>query len=222
MLRTHVLGTSVRGRPIRAYELDNPAPVILIIGCVHGDEPQSAFAAEALVELLQTSVGEMMDEHVFVVTCLNPDGLELATRKNANGVDLNRNFPTANWRRGDPQDMFYGGSMAGSEPETQVVLDLIRRQQPRRILVIHCIEPTRHCVNYDGPAQSLAELMAKSNGYPVVADIGHPTPGSLGTWIGYERKIPTVTLELPENLDAETCWQTNRNAIMDFIQAEFE
>lgn len=221
MLKNHVLASSIQGRPIQVHELENHAPVILIIGGMHGDEPQSAFVASCIVELLGTPVGAMMDEHLVIVPRLNPDGLEQGSRKNANGVDLNRNFPAANWRRTDASDPYFGGPSAGSEPETQLILNLFRRHGPQRILAVHCIDGGRHCVNYDGPAKALAELIARENGYEVRKDIGHRTPGSLGTWAGYERQIPTVTLELPADAPDETCWQQNRNGIMNFIQAEF-
>ena len=128
MVKTHMLASSVEDRPIHAYELENEAPAMLIFGGMHGDEPQSAFAAERIVELLSTRVGEMMDEHLIVVPRLNPDGLERGTRKNANGVDLNRNFPTANWVKVEPEDDYYGGQMAGSEPETQLELRVRERR----------------------------------------------------------------------------------------------
>jgi murein peptide amidase A len=51
-------------------------------------------------------------------------------------------------------------------------------------------------VNWDGPAQKVAEVMAKANGYPVCKDIGYPTPGSLGSYAGKDLNIPIITLEL--------------------------
>ena len=39
--------------------------------------------------------------------------------------------------------------------------------------------------------------------YPVEASIGYPTPGSFGTWAGIERNIPTITLELDEEIEAK-------------------
>lgn len=222
MLKTHMLATSAEGRSIHAYELDNDAPAILIVGGMHGDEPQSAFVADRIVELLQTRIAEMMDEHLIIVPRLNPDGLERHERRNGNGVDINRNFPTANWRQVAPDDEYHGGQMAGNEPETKLLLDLIRRHQPRRILNVHCIDGGRHCINYDGPAEDLAKIMARENGYEIRADIGHDTPGSLGVWAGYERHIPTVTLELPADEPEDKCWQENRDAVMNFIQAEFD
>lgn len=222
MLKNHVLASTVQGRPIHVHELEHDAPTILVIGGIHGDEPQSAFVASCLVELLETRVGGMMDEHLVVVPRLNPDGLECGTRKNANGVDLNRNFPAANWKKMDPKDEYYGGPNAGSELETQLILNLFRRHGPSRILAVHCIDGGRQCVNYDGPGKELAGLIARENGYEVRADIGHHTPGSLGTWAGYERQIPTITLELPADGPQEECWQKNRDGIMNFIQAEFD
>lgn len=222
MLKTHMLANSAEGRPIHVYELENESPAILIIGGMHGDEPQSAFVADRIVELLQTRIGDMMNEHLIVVPRLNPEGLERGSRKNSRDVDINRNFPTANWSQNEPGDAYYGGLSAGSEPETQLILELIRQHGPRRILTIHCIDGERQCVNFDGPAEELAQVMAKENGYEVRSDIGHATPGSLGTWAGYERQIPTVTLELPANEMDEKCWQDNRDAVMSFIQAAIE
>ncbi len=222
MLKTHVLASSAEGRPIQIVELVNEPPTILIVGGVHGDEPQGAFVGNCLVELLQTRIGEMMDEHLIIVPRLNPDGLERGSRKNSQGVDINRNFPTANWQKIAPENANYGGPRASSEIETQLVLDLIRKYHFCRILTLHCIDSDRQCVNYDGPAQPLAELMARENGYPVKPDIGYATPGSLGTWTGYERQIPTITLELPAHQDQEQCWRENRDAIMNFIQADIE
>lgn len=220
MLKHHVLGTSVNGQPILVYELKHDAPAMLLVAGIHGDEPQSAFVGDRLVDLLNTRVGDMLDEHLLVIPRLNPDGLDCGTRSNAHGVDINRNFPTTNWKHGQPGDRYYGGSATASEPETQLILDVMRRFTPRRILAIHCIDRPKHCLNFDGPAQALAEAMSKANGYEVRADIGHPTPGSIGTWMGYDRKIPVVTLELPADEEPEKCWQDNRDAIMNFIQAE--
>ena len=62
--------------------------------------------------------------------------------------------------------------------------------------------------------------MARENKYEVRSDIGHATPGSLGTWAGFERQIPTITLELPADKDDEECWRDNRDAVMNFIQQE--
>ena len=53
------------------------------------------------------------------------------------------------------------------------------------------------CVNFDGPALPWARLVAEASGWPVRESIGYPTPGSLGSWLGVDRRLPVLTLELP-------------------------
>ena len=62
----------------------------------------------------------MKTNGLMFIPCLNPDGMQLGRRTNANGVDLNRNFPTKNWGEdtslagNNPSD-YFGGTSAGSE-----------------------------------------------------------------------------------------------------------
>ena len=42
--------------------------------------------------------------------------------------------------------------------------------------------------------------MSEIINYPTESSIGYPTPGSFGTWAGVERDIPTITLELDEEI----------------------
>ena len=60
---------------------------VLIIGVFHGDEPQGKFLIEEYLKHNST-------ENLLFIPCLNPDGMQLKQRTNANGVDLYRNFPT--------------------------------------------------------------------------------------------------------------------------------
>ena len=147
--------------------------------------------------------GQNPTNSLLFIPCLNPDGMQLGQRTNANGVDLNRNFPTKNWGENhgdnatcdDAETAYYGGTSGGSEIETQFLIDTIREFKPNRILTLHA--PYK-VVNYDGPAKELAEKISTIINYPVEASIGYPTPGSFGTYAGVERQIPTITLELDE------------------------
>ena len=61
-------------------------------------------------------------------------------------------------------------------------------------------------VNYDCDTvecKNLAKSISDIIGYPISNDIGYPTPGSFGTWAGKERNIPTITLELDEEIPVE-------------------
>lgn len=167
-------------------------PSILVIGCFHGDEPQGKYLIEEYLKEYATS-------NLAFIPCLNEYGVELNVRTNSNGVDLNRNFPTANWEK-TAKDNFFGGETPASEKETQFVIDVIERIKPKAILTLHA--PYK-IVNYDGNALELAEKISKIINYPVEASIGYPTPGSFGTWAGIENNIPTITLELDEEIDVK-------------------
>ena len=49
----------------------------------------------------------------------------------------------------------------------------------------------------------ISQKISKIIGYPVEESIGYPTPGSFGTWAGIEKNIPTITLELDEDIEVE-------------------
>lgn len=139
------------------------------------------------------------------IPCLNPDGMAKNKRVNANGVDLNRNFPTKNWGQdtslaGDNPSDYYGGVSPASEIETQFVINIIEKYSPKIILTFHA--PYK-VVNYDGPAEVIAQKISDIIKYPVEPSIGYPTPGSFGTYCGIERNIPTITLELDEKIPIE-------------------
>ncbi len=183
---------------------------MLILGGMHGDEPKSVFVAQELVALLSESPPT---HTTIVVTIVNPDGYERGVRRNARGVDINRNFPTRDWKTSPQHRRFHGGVKPASESETRAIVRLVESRRPVRIVTIHSISEYRHCNNYDGPAGALARRMAKFNKYPVTSNIGYPTPGSFGTWAGIEGGIPTVTLELPSHHSRKRCWEDNAQAL---------
>src|ERR671929_190416 len=66
------------------------------------------------------------------------------------------------------------------------------------------------CINYDGPAAAWAQAVAAACGWPARADIGYPTPGSLGSWLGLDRRLPVITLELPPGDHARFAQEAQR------------
>ncbi len=207
--RREVVGRSVQGRPIKLAEVGRGREVVLVLAAFHGDEWQSTYVAERLRDSLIATGRVPRYRKVVIVTAVNPDGLHARRRTNAHRVDLNRNFPAANWRVSKAN-----GPTSASEPETRVVMKLLARYRPYIIVSIHTMGRGRHCVNYDGPAEHLADAMSRECGYPVRADIGYPTPGSFGTYAGKERQIPTITLELPRAATGEQCWRECRDALL--------
>ncbi|MCH7807887.1 MAG: DUF2817 domain-containing protein [Planctomycetes bacterium] len=213
-----IVGTSVEGRAIEAFiRRRRGGSTVLILGGVHGDEPKSVEIARRLSALLESDMRVGGDVRWVVIPAVNPDGYVKRKRRNAGGVDLNRNFPTENWIRNSPRSRMFGGDRPGSEPETRAIVRVVHRYQPMCIVTIHSISGRRHCNNYDGPARAIALRMKRLNRYPVRASIGYPTPGSFGTWAGIEQEIPTITLELPTHHSAKRCWQDNRDALLSIV-----
>lgn len=211
------LGRSLRGEPLVMYIIGQ-GPGVFIFGGIHGSEPSGVDVATGLIDYLVAHPEACRGRTVAILANANPDGIARGTRTNARKVDLNRNFPAGNWKR-IVTGQYTTGSAAASEPETQAILEGIRRTQPGLIISLHSALPGNHCNNYDGPAAGIARAMAAQNGYPVKASIGYPTPGSLGSWAGIDRGIATITLELPGDIPGEECWEQNRQALLTAILA---
>lgn len=217
-LRRLLLGRSVKERPIEALvypaRQKNTSKTLLVLGGFHGDEPKSVAVARRLLTWLGEIRPNPRSIRWVVVPLVNPDGYLRRRRRNANRVDINRNFPTKNWSHSPPRSRMFGGPRPASEPETRAVIAAVRRFRPAAIITIHSIGLHRFCNNFDGPARGLARTMARHNGYPVTPSIGYPTPGSFGAWAGNEWGIPTITLELPTHHSLRRCWQDNHKAVL--------
>lgn len=186
------LGKTVRGRDITAIIYGSGEKRVLIFAGIHGDEQHTTVLARALAVNINA---ETLPPNltVVVVPDVNPDGLMLKTRVNANGVDINRNFPSKTWRAEYVEQRHYPGVKPSSEPETRAVLSLLERYPPHLVITLHA---ALGCVNWDGPGGSQAQTIASVNGYPLCASLGYETPGSLGLLTGIDQQIPTVTIEL--------------------------
>jgi len=207
-----VFAKSEQDRDIYLFEQGKGESTTLILAALHGDEQNTFHLAVKLTNSIFAKP-ELINGRVVIVPVINPDGLLRNERINANEVDINRNFPTQNWRPIYEKYKYNPGYEAGSEKETQAVMELINLYQPDKMIVIHA---DLHVLNYDGPAKDLALNMAEYNGYRIESNIGYPTPGSLGTYAGVEARIPTVTLELPDN-SPEEAWEQNFKALIQVI-----
>lgn len=210
-------GLSVHQHPIPAWWIGaETGPITYLIGAFHGDEPE---AAELVLDFLEKHHATPNLKRTLVIPVFNPDGLQNNTRTNANGVDLNRNWPTANWTDPSSEDKYYGGPNPLSEPETQWLHQLMTKHPPALVISVHT--PYRE-INIDGPARPIAEQMARHNRYPITEDIGYPTPGSFGTYWGKEGDIPVITLELPDWNEKQQpyaqTWTENEPALLHVLE----
>lgn len=124
--RTLVFGKSVRGASLTLTELGDPRrPSLLVVGCIHGSESAGIAVVDALF-----ARGVPAGAHLWLVPTLNPDGQAADQRTNADGVDLNRNFPY-HWQRLQRRGAAdYSGASPLSEPESQAMAALLRRVHP--------------------------------------------------------------------------------------------
>jgi hypothetical protein len=94
------IGKSVLGRDINATRFGNGSRYIIVNAAIHGNERVPPLALLRLLEVIQEDFvanGHWKDRlgevSMIVVPILNPDGYVSDTRENANGNDLNRQFP---------------------------------------------------------------------------------------------------------------------------------
>lgn len=196
------------------YETDNSdfQKRVLIIGVFHGEEPQG----EYLINKFMKQNIHKLKNKLYIIPCLNPDGKKKNVRQNSSGVDLNRNFPTGNWKKTEKNE-YFGGEFPESEIETRFMTEILNTIDFDAILSIHAPFGT---VNFDGPAKELAEKISNLTRYPVQEDIGYPTPGSFGTYAGIEKNIPVITLELPEGVSDNELWNVNKS-VFDYFAFEY-
>ncbi len=189
---------SVKGQSILIRDLPVTSPKlrVLVVGGIHGDELSSAALALHWIALAREIPAQT---HWRFVPLLNPDGLltSPARRTNANGVDLNRNFPTPNWEseasvyweqkvKRDPRR--WPGPKPLSEPESRFLHDEMERFKPHMIVSIHA---PYGVLDFDGPTTPPNKL-----GRLYLDQVGI-FPGSLGNYGGVHKRMPVVTIELP-------------------------
>ena len=202
------LGMSVQGRPIRYRAIGSGSRSVLFIGGIHGDEIEGRVATAQLPLAFLRSPGLARQVPLHIVEDMNPDGRHAGVRANSRGVDLNRDFPASNRRKGHGL----------SEPESRAAHDLIRTLKPDLVIVAHSWRK-RFFINYDGPGKRLAQTFSRYSGFPVVpsSNIG-ATPGSLGSWCGWDLGIPILTIEWQRGTPPEQAWTSTRMALLAVIR----
>jgi protein MpaA len=193
-----VIGTSVQGRPIEAIRMGDPRGVpVLIVGVIHGREEAGLLVTDTLQTMTPPDGVQW-----WIVPNMNPDGLALNVRGNANRVDLNRNFPYLWAPLGKRGYWQFAGDARASEPETQVMMALIRRAKPRFGIWYHqdlnVISPST------GLEGRLRRTYARLTGMPMRRITGGTYTGVATAW--QRRAVQdamSMVVELPGEVTAE-------------------
>lgn len=103
---------------------------LLIVGGLHGNElaaPVNLYLlAKSMVEISTRDMFSLFSAFdIYIIPCINGWGMYHCTRTNANGVNINRNFPIKKWSVTETQgDTNYSGESASSEFETQLIVGI--------------------------------------------------------------------------------------------------
>ncbi|MCX5908871.1 MAG: M14 family zinc carboxypeptidase [Deltaproteobacteria bacterium] len=188
---------------------------------VHGNESPSVYMTLRLAQHLTQNPQVYKNSFIVIAPLVNPDGFFAKPQKrtNARGVDINRNFPTQDWRKGK-KDQYFPGPWASSENETKFQIALFQRFKPEKIVSIHA---PFGCYDYDGPSSDLDDFVqwlkksSRENNFPLRRY--RVFPGSLGNYAGVERKISTLTLELPSSIpqNGPAYFDQFRNTLIEIL-----
>lgn len=196
------------------------AKKILVISLIHGDETEAGALGRFWLERLHKLDAR---NSWRVIPVANPDGVKNKTRTNANGVDLNRNFPTHDWSaeahkywdRGGQKPRRFPGAVAGDEVETKCLMRHLADYAPDFVVSIHT---PLHVLDFDGP-----KLNKKVRyDYLPWRSLGN-FPGSLGRYMWVERRTPVLTTELKNSLPAnESVFEQLQDLIGTLTQADLK
>lgn len=198
------IGASREGRPIYARRHGTGPTRLLVIGLIHGDEPE-VFERFDQLWLRLTTAGYGKQLELAAIATMNPDGYEQRRRGNAKGVDLNRNWPAPNFRPSGSH-----GPEPLSEPETAAVHRHMLGFDPEVVIVFHST-PGGPFVDPDGPSEPGERLanafvraaQAIDPAWRVHADFTNPA-GSLGTWYGLDQQRVVLTVEYRPGTNPDT------------------
>jgi hypothetical protein len=94
--RVEQLGISVRGKSINAIKWGKGKTKVMLWSQMHGDEATGTMALFDLFNFLQkeSDVVKLLDKscELLIIPMVNPDGAEMFTRRNAQQIDINRDF----------------------------------------------------------------------------------------------------------------------------------
>jgi murein peptide amidase A len=186
VVEKRVIGHSVRGRPITAWRLgERGKPKVLLVSTMHGNEG----APRQILATLRDGK-PIHGLNLWVLPVYNPDGLAAHTRKNAHGVDLNRNFP---YHWADLDGSYESGPRPGSEPETRAMMRFLKKIRPNWIVSFH--QPL-HGVDTDTKNRRFSRRLSDALDLPLKSfTCGGVCHGTMTGWFNSHFRGSAVTVE---------------------------
>jgi len=238
------IGYSVGRKPILALKAGKGEPSVALIGAIHAGESGPELIIPVIEKLLKQNP-ELLDKtSVIAVPSVNCDQREKLVRgnpwylrRNANLVDLNRNFPagwekvdlTYGYKTSDPDGLTYRGPFPASEPETMAVMSYLKKNKPRVLFSFHCLagicgEDLLASNNSAGNKEYVEKCNRYAKFYWEGIDPQLPknrqvnfecNSGSLPTWCFSELGIPAFDMEAPADAkDRAQCVADNTDTAL--------
>ncbi len=200
-----VYGKSVSGKPLVGFFVGKHTyPVLLLQYAIHAREWITSLLA---LEHIKRGVSQ---GGAYILPLTNPDGALLSLcdpartlwKANANGVDLNVNFP-ALWGTGvsntfAPSSQNYVGARPLSEPETRALVRFTGKVRPSATVSYHTKGREIYWEFFQQGAalerdKRLASALADETGYTAKTIVG--SAGGYKDWCIRALRIPAFTIE---------------------------
>jgi predicted deacylase len=208
-MSNNIYGASREQRALFDLNLGEAPRTALIVGGIHaGSETNTVALVQELLDAIQIDPGFLPPAlGLTFLSAANPDGLANGTRTLTNGVDPNRNWPTADWTpdtyvSGPSLVPGGGGPFPLSEPETQALATLVTHLRPALIVSYHAAAG----LVTGGPkarAMGLEALYADTAGYTAGDWTAYPVTGDFAQWAERQQGIPTIEVELPTHTNTD-------------------
>ena len=229
--QAEILGYSTEGRPLELYTFGTGSHERMIVAGIHGgDEWNTVTLANQLIKHVDRNP-EIIPEEItlYILPNLNPDGESRAHNKygrvNANGVDLNRNFPI-NWQKEWDRSGCWnslvtsGGTGPGSEAETQALINFVETHQVELLISYHsaALGVFPGGLPWEADSIRLAKSIADVSSYPFPPiDTGCKYSGTLADY-AVSKGVAAADLELTNHFDTDLDQNLDvLNVLLDFV-----
>jgi hypothetical protein len=246
LIKVFSIGKSVKGRELLFVKIsdnvntDEVEPEFKYISSMHGDEITGRELTTQLIEEIAEKYGKdaeitelVNNTEIFIMPSMNPDGSALKQRANANGTDLNRNFPHISHPSGN--------TSSGMQIENQAIMKF---QSSRQFALSANFHGGTIVANYpwdstyerhplDQLVQELATIYSEHNpdmrnssefrgGITNGAD-WYVVKGGMQDWSYFWYNDLQITVELshskwPSYSDIPTFYRNNRDSMIAFMK----